>query len=122
MKKTFNINIRIACDDWDGFRAACASCGTTSSTVIRDLCKATVPYISQYCSDGRWRAPELIDTAEIARMKEALHVVTEMVRPLFADMARSGIKTPEAQRPEFQYPSQKSQLRKVAEKKEKSKP
>ena len=116
MKKSFNINIRVASEDWGGFRAACTSCDTTASAVIRDLCKATVSYVEQYCQDGRWRAPELMDPTEIARMKESVHAVKEMVQPLI-DMAKENTLVARPAKKPLEYPIAESQLRKVAEKK-----
>jgi hypothetical protein len=43
----------------DAFRAACDAAGMKASAVIRDLCKAALPYMARYCQDGRWFPPRL---------------------------------------------------------------
>jgi hypothetical protein len=60
VKKQFNLNVRVAAEDWVVFRHACDSAGVGASFVIRDLCSAAVLYINEYCSRGRWYPPQLI--------------------------------------------------------------
>jgi hypothetical protein len=59
MKKQGRLDLRGTSEEMDAFRAACDAAGMKASAVIRDLCKAAVPYMARYCQDGRWFPPRL---------------------------------------------------------------
>jgi hypothetical protein len=75
MKKTFNLNIRIADEDWQKFREACEKLGIKSSAVVRDLAKAALPYMQTECRDGRWRPPVFITERQAALMEASAGIV-----------------------------------------------
>jgi hypothetical protein len=63
----------------NAFRDACLATGAKASAVIRDLCKAAVPYMADNCRDGRWRPPVLITERQAAALDarpEVQQVVT----------------------------------------------
>lgn len=70
MKKANQIRLRIDDADREVFITACDSIGLNFSAVIRDLCKAVVPYIDGQCKDGRWRPPVLITERQAAICEE----------------------------------------------------
>jgi len=60
MKRADNIQVRGTPEELGAFRDACARQGVHVSDVIRDLCKAAIPYMAQHCPTGRWIAPLLV--------------------------------------------------------------
>lgn len=86
MKKTFNLNVRVADSEWNVFRKACETVGVKASPVIRDLCRALVPYIADQCKDGRWRPPVLITE----RQAGALDIHAEIAARPLSSTARAG--------------------------------
>jgi hypothetical protein len=69
MKKDTYWQVRVAPDENAAFRTTCDSIGVKASAVIRDLCRASIPYMSAHCRDGRWRAPVLITERQAAVME-----------------------------------------------------
>ena len=60
MKKTARVEMRLTQEQWSAFSSACSCSGLTVSFVVRELCKAVVPYLTQYCVHGTWYPPQLI--------------------------------------------------------------
>lgn len=77
MKKLGQVNIRTSEEEQVAFRSACSTAGVKASAVIRDLCKAAVPYMESQCRDGRWRPPVLITEAQAVRSEIRAEVVQE---------------------------------------------
>lgn len=79
-KKSFNLNIRVADEDWCEFKNACDQTGVSASTVIRDLCKGAIPYMVSQCPDGRWRPPALVDQEEQTWGLPEIQIVLDLAK------------------------------------------
>jgi len=75
MKKANQIRIRIDDEDRTVFINACDSMGLNFLAVLRDLCKAVVPYINTQCTDGRWHPPVLISERQAAIYDEKSKII-----------------------------------------------
>jgi hypothetical protein len=75
MKKLQMVCLRTTEGEQDAFRAACSAAGVPASAVIRDLCKAAVPYMERYCKNGRWYPPRLVPDVP----EDAGHGITQVV-------------------------------------------
>ncbi len=60
-KKVARIEFRSTPEQLSEFSEACKKVEVSASTIIRDLCKAAIPYMATQCKDGQWRPPVLAD-------------------------------------------------------------